>query len=202
MNSSRIAVTPAGVAMAMVLMLTGCAGPNSRPQQSMPAASPTLSPQVIAEFESAMKFLAEENHEKAIELLERVASVSRNNPVPYINLAMVHAKTGNLEKAEHHFKQALAMEPENPVAINEYALLLRRSGRFAEARSLYEGILKKHPNYALAQRNLGVLCDLYLRDYACALRGYEAWSAANPDDKAARIWVADMQKRTGSEGRP
>lgn len=181
------------------LLLTGCAtAPLAPPAPAADVDSAMLSAAAVADFDAAMRALAEENLEKGIELLERVASVSRNHAVPHINLAMAYGKAGKPDKAEASFRQALAIEPGNPVAINEYGLLLRRSGRFAEAREMYEGILRQHPNFALVHRNLGVLCDLYLRDYACALRGYQGWAAAHPDDKAVRMWIADMQKRSGA----
>lgn len=190
----------ASAALASALLLGGCASaPPPAPAGAPAPASPGLGPEAVADFDAAMQYLAQENLEKGIELLERVASVSRNHAVPHINLAMAYGKAGQPEKAEASLKQALAIEPGNPVAVNEYGLLLRRSGRFAEARKVYEDILQQHPHYALVHRNLGVLCDLYLRDYACALRGYEGWSAAHPEDKTVRMWIADMQKRSGQQ---
>lgn len=190
----------ASAALASALLLAGCASaPPPAPAGAPAPASPGLGPEAVADFDAAMQYLAQENLEKGIELLERVASVSRNHAVPHINLAMAYGKAGQPEKAEASLKQALAIEPGNPVAVNEYGLLLRRSGRFAEARKVYEDILQQHPHYALVHRNLGVLCDLYLRDYACALRGYEGWSAAHPEDKTVRMWIADMQKRSGQQ---
>ncbi|MDF2445987.1 MAG: repeat-containing protein [Moraxellaceae bacterium] len=186
----------AALALAVAL-LAGCASRPVVEQDAAPVASAELTPQAIDDFNAAMQLLGEEKLEKAIELLDRVATQSRNNPVPHINLAMAYTRTGNLPRAEESLKRALAMEPANPVANNEFGLLLRKTGRFAEARTHYEGLLQRYPSFALANRNLGVLCDLYLRDYDCALKHYEAYSNAVPDDKAARMWVADLQKRMG-----
>jgi Tfp pilus assembly protein PilF len=189
----------AALSLAMVsALLSGCATTPGQRNAPPAAAEPVaLTAESRGQFDEAMELLRGENAEKGIELLERVASVSRNHAVPHINLAMAYGKAGQNEKAEASLRQALAIEPANPVAINEYGLLLRRSGRFDEARKMYEEVLRQYPRFALAHRNLGVLCDLYLRDYACALRGYEGWSAAHPEDKTVRIWIADMQKRTG-----
>jgi tetratricopeptide (TPR) repeat protein len=91
----------------------------------------------------------------------------------------------------------LSLEPDNPIANNEYGLLYRKTGRFNEARQLYESLLAKYPYYPLVHKNLGILCDIYLRDYQCALKEYEFYSGAEPDDKTAKIWIADVQRRLG-----
>ena len=82
------------------------------------------------------------------------------------------------------------------MANNEYALLLRKQGRFIEARDVYENILRKYPKFALANKNLGVLCDIYMKDYQCALDAYQAYSAVTPDDQEVGIWISDLEMRT------
>lgn len=179
-------------------LLLGCA--TGKPPAEAPVLAPqaTVLPQAVRDdFAAAMKLMYAEDYAKGIELLNGVVTQSQKSAVPYINLAIAHAKLGDTKKAEDNLKAALVIEPANPVAHNEFGVLYRKTGRFGEARQVYEGLLKTYPNFPLAHKNLGILCDLYLRDYACALKGYEAYSSAMPEDKNAKIWISDVQKRLG-----
>lgn len=148
-----------------------------------------------ADFDKAVSYLREENYEKGIDLLNRVVERSPGATAPYINLAIAYEKTGKPKPAEESLKKALAINPDHPVANNEYGILLRKTGRFQEARKAYEHALDKYPSYLPARKNLGIVCDLYLKDLDCALRNYQIYSAADPGDKTVKIWLADVEKR-------
>jgi Flp pilus assembly protein TadD len=192
-------------ALAGLLTLAACASaPKQGGEQKPPAgqeaaatASVVMPQEVRERFNEAMQAVAAGDNEKGAALLKEVVSKSQNNAVPWISLAQVQVRLGQLQEAEASLKSALAISPLHPVASNELGLLYRKTGRFEEARKVYEAVLQKYPEFPLANRNLGILCDLYLRDYACALKAYEAFSKAEPDDKSAKMWVADMQKRVG-----
>ena len=53
------------------------------------------------------------------------------------------------------------------------------------------------PDYLPARRNLGILCDLYLNDPACALKQFEIYSEAMPGDAQVKIWIAELRMRLG-----
>lgn len=213
MNVGWIVLRNACVALTVLVLLPGCATDNSRKAadnantvadnsgkgEASRAINRTVavSPEAKGDFEAAMRFVKTEEYEKAAELLNKVVKAEPKNAIPGINLALVYKKQGKLKEAEESLKLALAAEPENPVANNEYALLYRKTGRFAEARSLYEKTLEKYPHFTMLHKNLGILCDLYLNDYECAIKHYIIYSSVMQDDKSAKIWIADLEKRTG-----
>ncbi|WP_111656477.1 tetratricopeptide repeat protein [Isoalcanivorax indicus] len=176
--------------MALCLLgISGCAAlsPGGR--------SGSLSDRDVETFQRAMALLQAEDYHAGIALLTGITDNTRASAIPFINLAMAYSRIDELDKAEESLKVALEIEPRNPVAHNEYGLLLRRQGRFEEARQVYQNILQRYPDFALARKNLGVLCDIYLRDYECALKAYQAYSAVAPDDEEVRIWIADLEWR-------
>jgi tetratricopeptide (TPR) repeat protein len=189
------------VSLAVLLLLHGCGSVQPEKVEILPTkpdvVAVVISAETRADFDAAMSFINAEENDKGIELLNKVIKESPGNAIPYINLAMAYKKLGKLKLAEDNLKLALNVEPENPVAQQEYALLYRKTGRFVEARKLYESILEKHPNFNMAHKNLGILCDLYMKDYECALKQYVIYSDAMKDDKTVKIWIADLQKRIG-----
>lgn len=194
--------------LALVLTLVGCAGgPPTVPvnqaiddtQKNAVLVDVAADADVAADFEKAMKLLKAGEYEKGTDLMQNVAQRSPGQTAPYINLAMAYEKMGKLPAAEESIKKALELSPEHPVANTVYGLLYRKTGRFAEARQVYERALKQYPDFLAARKNLGILCDIYLRDLECALTQYHVYSTAMPDDKTVRVWIADLEQRRAKQ---
>ena len=149
------------------------------------------------EFERAVAMMNDGKNDKAIELLTKVIERSPGVTAPHINIAVAYMRTGKMEQAEQHLKTALGLVPNHPVASNQYGLLLRKGGHFKEAREVYEKALESFPDYLPIHRNLGILCDLYLNDPACALRQFEIYSDGMPADAQVKIWIAELRMRSG-----
>jgi Tfp pilus assembly protein PilF len=149
------------------------------------------------DFDRAVAMLKDQDFDRAIDLLEKVIERSPGVTAPYIDIAIAYQRIGKPELAEKHLKTALVLFPEHPVASNEYGLLCRKTGRFAEARAIYEKSIARFPEYYPLHKNLGILCDLYLNDPACALEHYEIYSNARPQDPQVTLWIADLSARSG-----
>ena len=154
-----------------------------------------ISEDVRADYNQALTQLDRGNVQQGIALLQAVVEVAPQLSAPRIDLGIAYHESGNLEAAEQHLRRALEDNPGHPIALNELGIVLRKTGRFAEAKRSYESALSVYPGYHYARRNLAVLCDLYLADYACALRNYEAYMATVPHDDEASMWIRDLQYR-------
>lgn len=145
------------------------------------------------DFNRGVNLLKDKKYEQAIELFQTVIDKSPGVTAPYINIALAYEGIDKLEKAEEYLKTALDLFPDHPVVCNEYGLLYRKTGRFTEAKAMYERALAQFPEYYPLHKNLGILCDLYLNDPACALKHYEIYSKAKPDDKKVQIWISGLR---------
>ena len=76
-------------------------------------------------------------------------------------------------------------------------LLYRKTGRFTDAKKTYENVIKVFPQFLPARKNLGILCDLFMNNLECAIEQYKAYLSINSNDKKMKIWLADLERRTG-----
>ena len=150
------------------------------------------------DFERAVALMQEDKEKQAMPILEEIVRQSPGVTAPYINLAMIYRHADQYEQAEKLLQEALKLVPGHPVANNEYGLVLRQTGRFEEAREVYEATLQMFPEYLPVHRNLGILCELYLGDTACAVEHYTIYSKAKPDNQTVALWIADLNLRIGS----
>jgi len=154
-----------------------------------------VSADVRSEYESAVRMFEQQQHEQGIASLLNVIERAPNVTAAHIDLGIAYARAGDLDKAEASFKRALQLNPRHPIAYNELGMVYRRQGKFGEARASYEKALAQFPQFHFAQRNLAILCDIYLADLSCAREHYEAYQQAVPGDGETAKWLADLNAR-------
>jgi Flp pilus assembly protein TadD len=158
--------------------------------------------QVRADYQAAVHMLEEAKYEQGIALLVKVTEQVPALTAAHLNLGIAYERTGDLDRAEASLQKALELNPQHPVAYNELGLVQRCKGEFAKARVSYEAALAQFADFHYAHKNLAILCDLYIRDYPCALQHYEAYSRLVPDDADVVKWIADVRKRESKQEKP
>ena len=156
-----------------------------------------VSPEVRDRYLAAIGSLEQGLYERGVTELEAVTELQPELANPLVDLGIAYSRTGRLADAAASFERALALSAAHPIAHEELGLVYRKLARFADARAQYEQALVLYPEFHLARRNLAILCDLYQRDYGCALTHYEAYEALVRDDSQVAIWIADIKSRTG-----
>ncbi len=154
-----------------------------------------VSTDVHSQYENAVRLLEAHQYEQGIAALEEASAAAPNVTAIHIDLGIAYARSGELNRAEESLKKALQLNSRHPIAYNELGMVQRRQGKFQEARASYEKALELFPTFHFAQRNLAILCDVYLADLGCALTYYEAYQRAAPADGETAKWLADLNAR-------
>jgi tetratricopeptide (TPR) repeat protein len=155
-----------------------------------------VSAEVRERYLAAVGYLEQGLHERGVAELRAVTEQAPELANPHVDLGIAYGRVGDLPQAAASLEQAVAIGGAHPLALTELALIYRKQGKFAEARASYEKALALYPDFHIANKNLGILCELYQRDYACAARHYRAYHALAPDDSEVAIWIADVESRS------
>lgn len=150
---------------------------------------------VRSDLDEALRALENDSWAEGIELLVAITEREPDLALAHLDLGIAYQRTDQLERAEASLERALELSPGHPAVRNELAIVLRRLGRFEQARAVYEAALDRFPDFHFARRNLAILCDLFLRDMACAMTHYRRYLESAPDDDRAAIWLADLESR-------
>jgi len=181
-----------------IIGLSSCVMETTKPSaqdSSQKAQSVEVDSDVEDDFNAALVHLKATEYDAAIVLLEKVIAEEKRVSAPFTNLGMAYNKKGDEKKAEEYFLMAVNVELTNPVANNQLGLLYRKKGQFNDAKKAYTNALTEYPDYLPVVKNLGILCELYMRDLPCALKQYGHYLSLQPDNKTMKIWVSDLSNR-------
>jgi len=167
------------------------------PPQFLGPVPPTLA--VLEKFDAAVSAMQAGKYEAASEQLEEILESNPDLVGAYVNLGITRLRLNDEPGAMQAFDGALELHPQHPVVLNQLAILERRAGRFDRAQDFYERALDGQPDYPPLHLNLGILCDLYLRQKECALSHYARYVALGGEQaEQVGLWIVDLERRTAA----
>ena len=84
------------------------------------------------------------------------------------DLADIHDLAGDLAQAERRYREGLALEPDTPAMQNRLGRVRARQGDRVGAMAIFEAILERHPDDAMAHESLGLVFEEMAHDERAA----------------------------------
>lgn len=169
------------------LFLIGCGGLGSvKPVDSA----------LMQSYEKGLSLMKAKKYQQAIDVFNGIIKKDADLAGPHINNGIAYRKLGKTEQARSELLLALKINPDSAIANNQLGVLHRNEGEFDKAKTAYSKSIAADKAYSSAYLNLGILCDLYLRDFSCAIDNYSKYqSLTGNKNKQVSIWVKDLQRR-------
>lgn len=181
-------------------------GAEGGPQFSFDLSGPEQNPYLTQEvsvpgpaqalFNDGVRAMQAQQWSRAIILLQQLNREYPNLSGPYLNLGIAYRQLQQMDAAEQAFAQAVTVNAMNMDALNQLALLKREKGDFKAAETFYLEALSVWPRHPPSHKNIGILYDLYMGEFAKALDHFEVYQylQAEPDRRIAG-WIIDLQRR-------
>ncbi|MGM0564530.1 MAG: tetratricopeptide repeat protein [Pseudomonadota bacterium] len=173
------------------LFLSACGGTqSSKPRLDHQSMTPDQA------YVYALEVLRAGDYEEALPLLERASEKVGVEAEVVANLGVAQIETGDHESGIESLTRALSMAPGNADIVNAMAIAYRMKGDFERAKRFYQQQISRNPADPRPHYNLGVLCELYLNDAACALEHYRQFQklSGEPDDEVG-LWIQSLEAK-------
>lgn len=195
----RPAVRAAGGAVALALLLAGCAGTARQPTPTAGAATDdtaaATAEREIALFQQAITALNQQQLDRAEADLTAITRTRPELAGPWVNLALLHARKKDFAAAQAYVAKALARNPRLAQAHNVAGYLEAANGNVGKAVAHYQKAIELKADYALAHYNMALLNDIYLHDIPTAVQHYKRYlQLTNFQDKKTADWVAELER--------
>ena len=169
-------------------------------------------PRIKRKYQSALKVMASGDMQAAAAAFEKFDRKYPGYPGAYVNLAIIYEELERPDDADAMLEKAKDLIPGYVKALNQEGLIKRRRGDFQGAQQAWLEAVDSDPEFADGWYNLGVLYDIYLRDYPAAIQAYERYQELYIDeqlqpggelaadivaepDKQVVGWIADVERR-------
>jgi len=187
-----------------LLLLQACAGkpkvqplalPEPKPEQLQ---APILSPDQLARYQMAIDKLSQNKLNEAEQLLAALLLEVPRLAGASVNLGLIAQQREDQSSAETYFEQALEANPYQTQALIATAQIYQDNGEFRLAEANLKRALEKKPDNALAHYNLGVLYELYLREYGLAVQHYGRYvelAKGGEDIETVKRWMKLLERK-------
>jgi tetratricopeptide (TPR) repeat protein len=118
-------------------------------------------------------------HERALEINQQLVQA-------HINLISLHARAGQIDKAETHYRAAVAKNPNLADSHFNYGIVLMMVERYAEAATAFKESLARNPFNADAHYNYGAIIEREEKIDEAAAHFQQA-IANNPEHRLSRF---------------
>ncbi|MCK5237350.1 MAG: tetratricopeptide repeat protein, partial [Deltaproteobacteria bacterium] len=138
------------------------------------------------------------NKNKAEQLYIVLSTMEPEDPFIAYNYGILLLQNGNFAEAEEKLQKALPLKTKYPQIVSAYAKVMAASGRTTEAINMYKEAIKAEPKNPSPNKDIGIIYEIYLRDFTNALIYYKKYIDLNGrDKKEVELWIGLIKEMTG-----
>jgi len=103
----------------------------------------------------AIELIKQQQFQKAAEIYEKLLELKTNNPIVFVNLAVIFGIQGRWSDGIPLLRTALQLRPSYPEAYNNLGIALQEQNQLDDAINSFKNVLQLKPSYPEAHNNLG-----------------------------------------------